>query len=537
MNWNRFKTYFYQNADLGIALDISRIPFRDDYLPSMESRMQDAFQAMAALEGGAIANPDEKRMVGHYWLRAPQLAPTPEITTEITSTLAAIKDFAAKVHSGEVAGPKGKFQNLLVIGIGGSALGPQLVHHALGHPRKDELEVAFFDNTDPDGIDYVLASLRNRLARTLVVVISKSGGTAETRNGMLEAIAAFQAAGLDYPKQFVAVTGAGSKLDQTAQAEGWLARFAMWDWVGGRTSELSAVGLLPAALQGIDIQAMLDGAAAMDVATRHPVTAQNPAALLALMWYFATDGRGAKDMVVLPYKDRLLLFSRYLQQLVMESLGKERDLGGQIVNQGIAVYGNKGSTDQHAYVQQLREGVNNFFVTFIEVLKDRDAKTSLEVEPGVTAGDYLQGFLLGTRDALSEKDRPSVTITIPDVSPRSLGMLIALYERVVGLYASLIDINAYHQPGVEAGKKAAGSVIALKLKMVEALKSAPDQSFTAEQLAERIGAADRAELVFKILEHLAANKSGGVKKRLKTPWYESTYRFAGPVVRDASPAA
>lgn len=525
MTWNRFKTYFHHNADLGVSVDISRIPFRDDFLPSMESRMQDAFQAMAALEGGAIANPDEKRMVGHYWLRAPQLAPAPEIAAEITSTLAAVKEFAAKVHAGEIAGPKGKFKHLLVVGIGGSALGPELVSHALGNPRKDKLAITFFDNTDPDGFDYVLAALRNQLTKTLVVVISKSGGTVETRNGMLEAISVFKAAGLDYPKHFVAVTGAGSKLDQTAQSEGWLARFAMWDWVGGRTSELSAVGLLPAALQGIDIQAMLDGAAAMDVVTRHPVTAQNPAALLALMWFFATDGRGAKDMVVLPYKDRLLLFSRYLQQLVMESLGKERDLQGQIVNQGIAVYGNKGSTDQHAYVQQLREGVNNFFVTFIEVLKDRDAKTTMEVEPGVTSGDYLQGFLLGTRDALSEKDRQSITITVPDVSPRTLGMLIALYERVVGLYASLVDINAYHQPGVEAGKKAAGAVIALKLKVIEALKAAGDKPLTAEQLATNIGAAERTELVFKILEHLAANKSSGVKKRAKTPWYDSTYRL------------
>jgi glucose-6-phosphate isomerase len=414
---------------------------------------------------------------------------------------------------------------VLVIGIGGSALGPQLVSHALGKPRKDKIAVTFFDNTDPGGFDYVLASLRGQLAKTLVLVISKSGGTAETRNGMLEAIAAFKAAGLNHAKHFVAVTGADSKLDQVAQSEGWLARFAMWDWVGGRTSELSAVGLLPAALQGINVQAMLDGAAAMDEVTRYPVTAQNPAALLALMWHFATDGRGAKDMVVLPYKDRLLLFSRYLQQLVMESIGKEFDLDGRRVNQGIAVYGNKGSTDQHAYVQQLREGVNNFFVTFIEVLKDREAKTSPEVEPGVTAGDYLQGFLLGTRDALSEKDRHSITLTVPDVSPRTLGMLIALYERTTGFYASLVNINAYHQPGVEAGKQAAGAVIALKLKLLEALKTAPGEPFSAEQLAGRIGAAEKTELAFKILEHLAANKSTGVKRRARKPAFESTYRM------------
>ncbi len=520
MTWSRFKSHYYQNPSLGLAVDISRIPFPDGYMESMEPRFAQAFADMAALEKGAIANPDENRMVGHYWLRAPQLAPTKEIADEITSTLTAIKEFTAKVHRGEIAGPAGKFRELLVIGIGGSALGPQLVSHALGKLKtgRDKMRVHFFDNTDPDGIDYVLKEIGSRLKQTLVVVISKSGGTAETRNGMLEAAAAFKAAGLDYTKHYVAVTGAGSKLDQTAQKENWLARFPMWDWIGGRTSELCAVGLLPAALQGIKIDQMLAGAAAMDKVTRKASLKDNPAALLAAMWYWSTDGRGSKDMVVLPYKDRLLLFSRYLQQLVMESLGKELDLKGNVVNQGIAVYGNKGSTDQHAYVQQLREGVKNFFVTFIEVLKDRNGP-SLEVDPGSTAGDYLQGFYLGTRDALSEKDRHSITITLAEVSPKSLGMLIALYERVVGLYASLIGINAYHQPGVEAGKKAANGVIALKLKLTAALKAASGQTFTAEALAQQAGG--DPELAFKILEHLAAN--GTVTKTAKTPWYESTY--------------
>jgi len=525
-DWPRAQALSLHVPALGLLVDLSKTGLADDALrrdPLVTGAFPAAFAAMDALEKGAIANPDEQRMVGHYWLRAPQLAPTPELAAEISSTLEAIKAFAAQVHSGAVAGPKGRFKNLLVIGIGGSALGPQFVSYALGRPRKDRLAVSFFDNTDPDGIDCVLAGLHPQLAKTLVVVISKSGGTAETRNGMLEAIAAFQAANLDHAKHFVAVTGAGSKLDATATKEGWLARFPMWDWVGGRTSELCAVGLLPAALQGLDIQALLAGAAAMDEVTRTPNIAQNPAALMALMWYFATDGRGAKDMVVLPYKDRLLLFSRYLQQLVMESLGKEFDLQGRLVNQGIAVYGNKGSTDQHAYVQQLREGVNNFFVTFIEVLKDRDAKASLEVEPGVTAGDYLQGFYLGTRDALTEKGRHSLTLTLPDVSPHSLGMLIALYERVVGLYASLVGINAYHQPGVEAGKKAAGGVIALKLKIAAALQAAPGQFSTAEALAAEIGGPDHTELVFKILEHLAANKGSGVRKRARTPWHLSRY--------------
>src|SRR5213075_130797 len=222
--------------------------------------------------------------------------------------------------------------------------------------------------------------------------------------------------GLHFSKHAVAVTGVGSELDKYAEKNQWLVRFPMHDWIGGRTSVMSAVGLLPMALEGFDIDEFLAGAAAVDERTRTPVATQNASMLLALMWYYAGNGKGEKDMVILPYKDRLALFSKYLQQLVMESLGKEKDLDGNIVHQGIAVYGNKGSTDQHAYVQQLRDGVPNFFVTFIEVRRGR-ADKSLEVEPGVTTGDYLEGFLRGTRTALYEGDRDSITISIPEVTP------------------------------------------------------------------------------------------------------------------------
>jgi glucose-6-phosphate isomerase len=222
--------------------------------------------------------------------------------------------------------------------------------------------------------------------------------------------------------------------------------------------------------------------------------------LLALMWHYATGGKGQKDMVVLPYKDRLLLFSRYLQQLVMESLGKRLDLQSKRVDQGLSVYGNKGSTDQHAYVQQLREGVPNFFVVFLRVLESGGSR--LEVEPGVRAGDYLHGFLLGTRQALFENDRESITITIPRVEARTVGGLIALFERAVGLYASLVGINAYHQPGVEAGKKAAAAILALQGKVLAALSTTPQ---TVEQIVTVTGSPENAETVFLLLEHLAAN--------------------------------
>jgi glucose-6-phosphate isomerase len=205
-------------------------------------------------------------------------------------------------------------------------------------------------------------------------------------------------------------------------------------------------------------------------------------------------------MVVLPYKDRLLLFSRYLQQLVMESLGKEKDLNGSVVNQGIAVYGNKGSTDQHAYVQQLRDGVLNFFVTFIEVAKDRD-KPAFEVDPGVTSGDYLHGFLRGTRTALYEKNRQSITVSIPEANVFSIGALIALYERAVGFYGSLVNINAYHQPGVEAGKKAATRL--LQVQSAAQQKLSRGDGKTAEEIARAIDA--DPEDVFHALQDLASN--------------------------------
>ncbi len=499
--WKRHQQYRCQIPALGLTLDVSRMRFDDAFLSRMEPAMQSAFSAMDALERGAIANPDEQRMVGHYWLRTPELAPKPEIAAEIRKTLQDLKSFAARVHSGSIRPPSApRFTRVLVVGIGGSALGPMFVADALANPATDRLKVDFVDNTDPDGIARTLQLLAGQLAEILCVVTSKSGGTPETRNGMLLLQEAFKAARLEFACQAVAITMPGSQLDRTASAERWLARFPMFDWIGGRTSELSAVGLLPAALQGLDVDGLLAGAAACDQATREHDARRNPAALLALMWYYATGGKGQKDMVVLPYKDRLLLFSRYLQQLVMESLGKRLDLQGKRVDQGLSVYGNKGSTDQHAYVQQLREGVLNFFVVFLRVLES--GGSALEVEPGVRAGDYLHGFLLGTRQALFENDRESITLTIPHVDARTVGGLIALFERAVGLYASLVGINAYHQPGVEAGKKAAASILALQGKVLAALSSTPQ---TAETIAAAAGSPEAVETVFLLLEHLAAN--------------------------------
>lgn len=522
--WERFQKYYTTFPELGLAIDLSRMNVDDTFFAAMEPKIQKAFADMDALEAGAIANPDENRMVGHYWLRKPTLAPTPEIRQEIEETLAKIKSFAAKVHAGEIAGIGGTFKNFLLIGIGGSALGPQFVANALGNPRKDKLKPYFFDNTDPDGMIRTLSSIGKRLDRTLCIVISKSGGTKETRNGMLVAQAAYEKAGLDFSKHAIAITMSGSELDKYVISKQWIERFPMWDWVGGRTSELSAVGLLPAALQGIDIDGLIEGGRMADQATRTKIVKANPAAQLALAWYASGNGNGTKNMVVLPYKDRLELFSKYLQQLVMESIGKEFDLDGKIVNQGLCVLGNKGSTDQHSYIQQLRDGLNDFFVAFIEVLKDQPGQPTF-TEPDATSGDFLAGFFLGTRSALAEKDRESFTITVNDVDSKTVGLLISLFERAVGFYASLVNINAYHQPGVEAGKKAAGNVLTIQKQIISLLKSSLNKRFTILEIAKAIGKEDEIETIFKILEHLSANKNRNIRKKISKNAFGSSYKM------------
>ena len=500
-NFEQYRALRFDDPRSAISIDLSSMGINAATLKSFDPALKRCFAEMRRLEGGAIANPDEGRQVGHYWLRKPELAP-PALRTAIESEREDVLAFAQEVLDGKRFPPRGgRYEALCLIGIGGSALGPQLVIDALGAPRSDRaagLRFECLDNTDPDGIARKLAGLE--LARTLFLVISKSGGTKETRNAMLEASVACTRQDLRFCAQAVAITGKGSQLDELARTEDWLARFPMHDWVGGRTSVTSAVGLLPAALCGIDARAFLEGAALMDESTRSESLADNPAAQLSLACWLAAKGQGARNLVVLPYCDRLLFFGRYLQQLIMESLGKALDLEGKRVEQGLTVYGNKGSTDQHAYVQQLRDGLNDFFACFVRVLDD-GVEDPIEVEAGVHSADYLHGFYLGTRRALAENDRPSLTITVPRLRARELGMLIALFERSVGYYASLARINAYHQPGVEAGKRAATEALELRAGLLAALGTEPA---SIPELAQRAGSGDLVT-VHQLLEHMAAN--------------------------------
>ena len=255
--WKRYQQYLCQVPSLGLTLDVSRMRFDDGFLDQMAAPMRQAFEAMDALERGDIANPDEKRMVGHYWLRAADLAPSPAIAAEIRNTVAEIKQFAKAVHDGTIRTPEGvQFTHVLSIGIGGSALGPMFVADALGNPISDPMEDPFHrqygsrrDRPPPP---------RTRLSQireTLCIVISKSGGHAGAAQRHAAGGRGIPQGGVGFPQACRGRHHARlATRSHRRRTEGWLHRFPMFDWVGGRTSVLSAVGLVPAALQGLDVR-------------------------------------------------------------------------------------------------------------------------------------------------------------------------------------------------------------------------------------------------------------------------------------------
>ena len=476
------------DAESGFSIDFGGMNFSQEELQALTPRFARAAEGIAAIEAGEIKNPDEKRRVTHF---------TDRIGYPETPLFAEVEEFARKVISGEITASTGKrFEALALNGIGGSALGPQLMQFALNGPywneksaaaRGNALKIYFLDNTDSAEFADLVEVMDPET--TLHLVVSKSGGTRETANNMTAMENFYRARGLDFARHAVAVTMPGSKLDRHAREAGWLAVFAMAESIGGRTSETSIVGHVPAALTGVDFRSFLAGACAMDEWTRTADPLKNPAMMLAAMWFIAGNGRGDRNMVIVPYSDRLVLLSRYLQQLVMESLGKELDLDGETVHQGLSVFGNKGGTDAHAFIQQLNDGRDDFFATFIEILRDRER---IPLENGVAMGDYLHGFLAGLTDALLKKGRQVISVRVPELTAFTLGQLIALYERTVAVYAEFIHINAFHQPGVQAYKLAANSVLELRARLLEKWSAAAPVSGTAADLAALAGEPEAA---------------------------------------------
>ena len=199
-SWENFQQHYLELPELGISLDTSLMN-APDVLPNYAEKLfQCAFKQMHELEEGSLANPDENRMVGHYWLRNPELAPSTKIKNLISVTLENIQQFAEEIQQNKLQPQKAdSFRNVLLLGIGGSALGPQFVQNALAS-EADRMRFYFLDNTDPDGFDQVMSAIGDKLNSTLTLVISKSGGTKETRNAMLEVRVVYEKNGLDFAK-------------------------------------------------------------------------------------------------------------------------------------------------------------------------------------------------------------------------------------------------------------------------------------------------------------------------------------------------
>ena len=514
VSWGKLPQYFYQDKQLNISINAATMFFPISYCDVIEQDWANIHSNMIALEQGAMANTGEHKKVGHYWLRNPDIAPDGEIRRAITEAIKNVKLLTGKILSGEIKPPRAeRYTKFLLIGIGGSMMGAQLLADACRDSGQNiiaeeeaeaqfTLKPYFMDNTDPDGMDRVLSQLWEGLDSTLVIVASKSGKTMETQNCLHDTAKIFQRRGLEISRQCVAITAENTLLWHQATDENWLATLPVWSWVGGRTSVTSAMGLFPAALMGIDIDEFLRGAALMDESTRNKNYRDNPAAFLSTIWHFSVQCKGWQQMVILPYRDGLSYLPLYLQQLIMESLGKQRETPQGRLCHGITVFGNKGSTDQHSYIQQILEGPPNNFVNFIEVRKDKR-----QLHEKISSGDCLRASLYGIRQALLKKDRPSLTITLEQLTPLTLGALIALYERAVGYYAFMLGINAYDQPAVEEGKLQASAILSLQKQLMDFLIDHAGRDYTVEQISEQMNLYGREEQMWNILENVVLNQS------------------------------
>lgn len=374
-----------------------------------------------------------------------------------------IVDVATKV--------KHRFKNVAVLGIGGSSLGTIAAASALLHPyhnldasvRNGHPRLFVMDNIDPT----TLAGLFDvvGIAETLFVVITKSGSTAETMGQFAIVAAKLQAVlGDDYRENIIVITDPeAGDLRKLAREEKFVA-FDVPPNVGGRFSVLSAVGLVPSALVGIDIHGMLAGAADMRERTSKPDLSSNVAYLYAATQYLLAATKGMPISVMMPYSDRLFKIADWFRQLWAESLGKAHDRRGKVVNVGPTPVNALGATDQHSQIQLYAEGPFDKVITFLAVA-DGARDVSYEVPykdtaaiayfEGRTMGELLEAERRGTAVAVTAAGKPNATLLVSDVSAASLGALFFMLESATALSGELYGIDAFNQPGVEAGKTAA----------------------------------------------------------------------------------
>lgn len=366
------------------------------------------------------------------------------------------------------------FDTFVVLGIGGSALGPAAVQQALNHLHYNELpaekrngpRLYIEDNIDPERMAALLDVID--LKRTCFNVITKSGGTAETMSQYLIVLDALKNAVGDGYKKHIIVTTSETKgfLINIAKQEGYTT-FFIPDGVGGRFSELSPVGLLAAAVCGIDIKAMLSGARAMDERCKTDDIRQNPALLDAALMYIAMR-QGKNISVMMPYADSLKLIADWYAQLWAESLGKNLTLDGKPCNVGQTPVKALGVTDQHSQLQLFSEGPYDKVITFLKVDEFR-AKTviphgvedvpSIAFLGGKSHNQLIEAERAGTEYALYKAQRMNQTITLPRVNEHTIGQLLYFFQLVTAYTGALLNIDTFNQPGVEESKLAAYAVM------------------------------------------------------------------------------
>ncbi|HEX3015894.1 MAG TPA: glucose-6-phosphate isomerase [Desulfobacteria bacterium] len=363
-----------------------------------------------------------------------------------------------------------KFTNFVVLGIGGSALGPLAVQQALNHLYYNELpknlrdgrpRLYVIDNADPERFAALLDLMDP--AETLFNVITKSGSTSETMSQfMLVRALLKERLGDKYYEHLVATTDSkGGSLVKIARQEGYRL-FYIPEGVGGRFSELCPVGLLPAAMTGIDIEELLAGAAFMDQWIESKPLAQNPAYLLALLQILAYR-KGNNISVLMPYADSLKYIADWYAQLWAESLGKRNDLTGKEVCVGQTPVKALGVTDQHSQVQLYTEGPFDKVITFLRVEEfRREVKiptdfvelTNLAFLGGHSLNELMDAEQRATAYALTKAGRLNNTIILPRVNPFTVGQLLYLFEVETAFAGELLQVDAFNQPGVEEGKNA-----------------------------------------------------------------------------------
>ena len=371
-----------------------------------------------------------------------------------------VKEFAAMVD--------GRFDNVLVLGIGGSALGAQALSEALLKPywnlldkeqRENLPRIFFLDNIDPDQIAALLDMLD--LKKTLVNVITKSGSTAETMSQFMIIKDRLQKLlGDDYRKNVVATTDKQAGiLRQLANEEGYKT-FVVPDDVGGRFSVFSAVGLVPLALVGLDIDEIIRGIKIMDLTLKNTDINKNIAAQNALIHYLMDKQKGKYISVMMPYSSRLKYVSDWYVQLWAESLGKEYDRNGNKINNGPTPIKALGATDKHSQIQLYNEGKNDKVITFIRV-DEFDNKLEIPNIFEYTGLNYLGGKTINrlinaeadaTAVALSDFGRPNLTIRLPKINEYYLAQLFYMLEMQTAIIGELYNIDAFNQPGVEQAK-------------------------------------------------------------------------------------